>query len=64
MAITFIFINSLSKKLFLQKYIRLKIYINASTGRHGKFMKYTSFPWPLVVAAHNLKLKFLFYDNE
>jgi hypothetical protein len=33
----------------------LKINIGASTRNHGQCMKYISFPWPPVVAAHNRK---------
>lgn len=33
----------------------LKINNAASTGSHGKYTKYVSFPWPSVVAAHDRK---------
>jgi hypothetical protein len=40
MAISFVFINPFLKKLFLTKKLNLKIASSASTGSHGKYMKY------------------------
>jgi hypothetical protein len=44
-----------SQKLFLNKTITLKIGNPESTGSHGKYMKYFSFPWPAMMAAHDLE---------
>jgi len=64
MALTFVFINSFSKNYFYKKKLKLKMYITASTGRHVKCVKYKSFPWPLVVAAHDLMISFSMIMNE
>jgi hypothetical protein len=44
-----------SKKTVLTKKAEEKIDSSASTGSHGKYMKYVSFPWSPVVAAHDRK---------
>ena len=52
MAVSFVFINSLSIRS-LKKKDQDKIDSGASTGGHAKDM--FSFPWPLAVAAHDHK---------
>jgi len=42
--------------LFLTKLIKLKIDSAASAGGQEKYTKYIHFPWPTVVAAHDLKM--------
>jgi hypothetical protein len=43
------------EKNCLTKELMLKIHGAASTGSHGRYMKYVSFPWPPVLVAHNRK---------
>jgi hypothetical protein len=55
MAISFVFIRFFLKKTGYNKKLKLKIASPVSTGSHGKYtyMKYVSFPWSPVVAAHD-----------
>jgi hypothetical protein len=46
MWVSFVFINSFSKNVFLNKKAKVKIDSHASAGSHGMYMKYASFPWP------------------
>jgi hypothetical protein len=43
------------KLFFLTRKLTLKIDSAASTGSHGNYSKYFSFPWLPVVAAHDRK---------
>jgi len=52
------------KIIFTKKKLKLKVYITASTGRHVKCVKYSSFPWPLVVAAHDLMISFSMINKD
>jgi hypothetical protein len=54
MAIFFVFINPLSKKILNKKLMSDSNSV-ASTGSHGKYIKFVNFPWPAVVAAHDRK---------
>jgi hypothetical protein len=44
-----------SKKILLTKKLMLKIDSASSTGSHGEYLKYVSFPWPPVEPAHDPK---------
>jgi len=55
MEVSFVFRNSFSKKLVYNRNAWLKIDCAASTGNHGKDIKYVSFLWPPLMAAHGPK---------